>query len=164
MWRGREGRESVKYAEEGEEGDGWTSQTSSHSDLTFFLVLVECRATDMLTSPFGNSCVSPFSKIFFPYLSDPSGEINLSALTPASSKSGAKAAALRHTLNACTLAHVHGCCPGADVRRRSLKQASSPPVLQRVDGTSQRCAVRQFKATSASICAHKAKINKQPIV
>lgn len=49
----------------------------------------------------------PFSKIFFPYLSDPSGEIHLLALTPASSsKSGTRLAQLTRT-------HAHTHTPAA---------------------------------------------------
>ena len=56
----------------------------------------------------------PFSKIFFPYLSDPSGEIHLLALTPASSsKSGTRPAESR-----LTRIHTLTCTPAA--RKQTL--------------------------------------------
>lgn len=64
------------------------------------------QATNILTSPL-ETAAFPFSKIFFPYLSDPLGEIHLYCLTQtSSSKSVSLAAALSsHTPAA---AHTDG--------------------------------------------------------
>lgn len=71
---------------------------------------MECKATNILTSPLVTAGF-PFSKIFFPYLSDPSGEIHLLAMTPASStKSGTRPADPRLTH---THTHTLTCTPVA---------------------------------------------------
>ena len=66
----------------------------------------------------------PFSKIFFPYLSDPSGEIHLLAMTPASSsKSGTRPAELRHTH---IHTHAHTCTPAAQKQTLTADHYSRP--------------------------------------
>lgn len=71
----------------------------------------------------------PFSKIFFPYLSDPSGEIHLLDLTPASfSTSGTRAARLRHT-DIHTQSHT--CTPAAQKQRLTTDCYSRPLCCMR---------------------------------
>lgn len=96
----------------------------------------------------------PFSKIFFPYLSDPLGQINLSALTKASSVPGPE--------RSLTLSHaqdVHTCTlPG------SSSKASLPPVPLRANCIKQRRAVGPFKPPRRNHCHNGLQINKQPVV
>lgn len=47
-----------------EEEGKWTSQTASQSEMTLYLVVVECKATNMLTSPL-ETAVFPFFKDIF---------------------------------------------------------------------------------------------------
>lgn len=58
MWRGRKKREVFKW------GVKIESQTSSRGELAFYLVAVECKATDILPSPL-ETAVFPFFKDIF---------------------------------------------------------------------------------------------------
>lgn len=59
------------------------------------------QATNILTSPL-ETAVFPFSKIFFPYLSDPLGEIHLCCLTQTSSSKSVSLASSELTHTCCS--------------------------------------------------------------
>lgn len=103
---------------DGESGGGRKAEVKmerEENEAAFYLATVECEAA-ILTFPW-KQLRFPFSKIFFPYLSDPSGGIHLSALTLASSsKSKTRPAPLRRTLR---LTHMHTCCRKAYINNQS---------------------------------------------
>jgi len=59
------------------------------------------QATNILTSPL-ETAAFPFSKIFFPYLSDPLGEIHLYCLTQTSSSKSVSLASPQFTHTCCS--------------------------------------------------------------
>lgn len=103
---------------DGESGGGSKAEVKmerEENEAAFYLSTVECEAA-ILTSLW-KQLRFPFSKIFFPYLSDPTGGIHLSALTLASSsKSKTRPASLRHTHR---LTHTHTCCRKAYINNQS---------------------------------------------